>query len=140
MAKGQVIDERHDPDSEVAKPITGARAVWVLLALVAGLVIGALVAKAGDGLREPVLQAATIVGGLWLDALKMTVIPLIVALLVTGIAKGAEAAKAGRIAGRSVIWFVVVCTASAIFGALVMPALIEIFPLPGNAAEAPCWS
>ena len=123
-------------DEDVAKPISGARAMWVLLALVAGLFAGAMAARMGDGLREPALQAATIAGGLWLDALKMTVIPLIVALLVVGIAKGAEAAKAGRIAGRSVIWFVVVCTASAIFGALVMPALIDIFPLPGNAAEA----
>ena len=100
--------------------------MWILGALVVGLLLGAMVARLGDGLREPALKAATIVGGLWLDALKMTVIPLIVALLVTGIAKGAEAARAGRIAGRSVIWFVVVCTASAIFGALVMPALIEI--------------
>ena len=123
-------------DGDVAKPITGSRAIWVLLSLVVGLIAGALAARAGDGFREPVLQAATIVGGLWLDALKMTVIPLIVALLVTGIARGAEAASAGRIAGRSVIWFVVVCTASAVFGTIAMQALLSAFPLPGNAAEA----
>ncbi|MEO7815377.1 MAG: cation:dicarboxylase symporter family transporter [Sphingomicrobium sp.] len=123
-------------EADAAKPITGARAIWVLLALVAGLIVGALAAKAGDGLREPALQAATIVGGLWLDALKMTVIPLIVALLVTGIARGAEAASAGRIAGRSVLWFVIVCTASAVFGTLAMTMLLSLFPLPGNAAEA----
>ncbi len=123
-------------EAETAKPITGARAVWVLLALVAGLIVGALAAKAGDGLREPALQAATIVGGLWLDALKMTVIPLIVALLVTGIARGAEAASAGRVAGRSILWFVIVCTASAVFGTLAMTMLLSLFPLPGSAAEA----
>ena len=123
-------------EAQAAKPITGARAVWVLLALVAGLIIGALTAKAGDGLREPALQAATIVGGLWIDALKMTVIPLIVALLVVGIARGAEAASAGRIAGRSVLWFVIVCTASAVFGTIAMTLLLGTFPLPGNAAEA----
>ena len=123
-------------EEQAAKPITGARAMWVLLALVSGLIVGALAAKAGDGLREPTLQAATIVGGLWLDALKMTVIPLIVALLVTGIARGAEAASAGRIAGRSVLWFVIVCTASAVFGTLAMTMLLHLVPLPGNAAEA----
>ena len=123
-------------EAQAAKPITGARAVWVLLALVAGLIVGALAAKAGDGLREPTLQAATIVGGLWLDALKMTVIPLIVALLVTGIARGAEAASAGRIAGRSVMWFVIVCTASSVFGMLAMTMLLNVFPLPATAAEA----
>ena len=51
------------------------------------------------------------VGGLWLDALKMTVIPLIIALLVTGIVSGADQARAGGIAGRSFLWFVIVLTA-----------------------------
>ena len=125
-----------EPETAAASSIRGARAYWVLSALVIGLLAGAMAARAGDGLREPALQAATIVGGLWLDALKMTVIPLIVALLVTGIAKGAEAARAGRIAGQSVLWFVIICTASAVFGALVMPALLTLFPLPDSAAEA----
>ena len=108
----------------------------VLLALVAGLAVGIGTASLGDGVREPALKAANMVGGLWLNALKMTVIPLIVALLVTGIAKGAEAARGGRIAGRSVLWFVVVCTGSAIFGTIMMMALTDFFPLPQQAAEA----
>ena len=58
-----------------------------------------MAAKLGDGIREPALQATSLVGGLWLNALKMTVIPLVVALLVVGVARGAEAARAGRIAG-----------------------------------------
>jgi Na+/H+-dicarboxylate symporter len=78
----------------------GSRPYLVLVALAAGLISGVLASGAGDGLREPLVQAANLVGGLWLDALKMTVIPLIVALLVIGIAGAAEAARAGRIAGR----------------------------------------
>ena len=108
----------------------------VLLALVAGLAVGIGAASLGDGIREPALKAATMIGGLWLNALKMTVIPLIVALLVTGIAKGAEAARGGRIAGRSVLWFVIVCTGSAIFGTVMMLFLTNTFPLPQQAAEA----
>ncbi len=123
-------------ENQAAQQVRGSKAYWVLLALLAGLLLGALVQGAADGIREPALTAASTVGGLWLDALKMTVIPLIVALLVTGIAQGAEAARAGRIAARSIIWFVVICTASAVFGALLMPLLLEIFPLPARAAEA----
>ncbi|HEU5286013.1 MAG TPA: cation:dicarboxylase symporter family transporter, partial [Sphingomicrobium sp.] len=104
--------------------------------LVLGLGIGALAAKLGDGIREPALQASNVVGGLWLNALKMTVIPLVVALLVVGIARGAEAARAGRIAGRSVLWIVIVCTASAIFGMVMIQLLTGLFPLPPAAAEA----
>ena len=65
----------------------------------------------------------------------MTVIPLVVALLVVGIAKSAEAALGGRIAGRSVMWIVIVCTASAIFGAVMIVALTHAFPLPRGTAE-----
>ena len=116
--------------------IRGGRAYYVLIALVLGLVAGAAAASLGDGLREPALQVSNMVGGLWLNALKMTVIPLIIALLVTGIAKGAEAARAGRIAGRSVLWIVIVCTSSAIFGTLMIQFLLGMFPLPEAAGEA----
>jgi Na+/H+-dicarboxylate symporter len=123
-------------EAGVARQITGAKAYWVLLALLVGLGAGALARTLGDEFREPALQSAALIGGLWINGLKMSVIPLIVALLVTGIAQGAEAARAGRIGGRSVLWFVIICTASAIFGALMMPLLLELFPLSAGAAEA----
>jgi Na+/H+-dicarboxylate symporter len=114
----------------------GKRATWLVLgALLAGLMLGVLSAQAG-AYREPMVQVASTVGGLWLDALKMTVIPLIIALLITGIVSGADQARAGGIAGRSILWFVVVLTSSAAFGALAMPVLLEAFPLPASAAEA----
>jgi Na+/H+-dicarboxylate symporter len=123
-------------EAAAAQTIRGARAWWVLLALVAGLVAGMLAARMGDGFREPALKVASTVGGLWLDALKMTVIPLIVALLVTGIAKGAEAARAGRVAARSIAWFIALYVASAILGGLGMQALLGAFPLSEASASA----
>ncbi|MES2904363.1 MAG: cation:dicarboxylase symporter family transporter [Pseudomonadota bacterium] len=136
MAKSVDTGAVTDPEATAAGTIKGARAIYILGALVVGLLLGTLAARMGDGLREPALRAASLVGGLWLDALKMTVIPLIFALLVTGIARGAEAAKAGRIAGRSVIWFVIICTASAIFGAVATIGLLDAFPLPADAGDA----
>jgi len=122
----------------MSEPKTKGRAsgLLVLAALAAGLMMGALSIQLGDGWREPLVRVASSVGGLWLDALKMTVVPLIIALLITGISGGADAAKAGGIAGRSFLWFVVILTLSAITGALAMPALIEAFPLPQQAADA----
>jgi Na+/H+-dicarboxylate symporter len=109
---------------------------WVLLALVIGLVGGTLAAKAGDGLREPMIQVASVVGTLWLNALKMTVIPLIVALLVSGIARTAEAARGGRIAAVSVAYFLGIFLLSAMLGAFFTPVLTGLFPLPESAAQA----
>ena len=125
------------PDQAAVAPVRRNRAsLYVLAALFAGLLLGAMAAGLGDGMRDPLVRFASTVGGLWLDALKMTVVPLIIALLVTGIVGGADAARAGGVAGRSCAWFVVVLTGSAIFGALAMIALLNLFPLPVEAANA----
>ncbi|MEO5809622.1 MAG: cation:dicarboxylase symporter family transporter [Sphingomicrobium sp.] len=114
-----------------------SRATWLVLgALVAGLTIGALVNGAGDYWRDPAVRVAGVIGGLWLDALKMTVVPLIVALLITGIVRGSDAAQSGVVAARSILMFVVIITLSGLFGALVMPLLLAAVPLPQASAEA----
>ena len=57
-------------------PKGGTRSAVLLLgALLVGLVLGILAPNLGDGWKEPLVQAAGLVGGLWLDALRMTVAP-----------------------------------------------------------------
>ncbi|MFP5329140.1 MAG: dicarboxylate/amino acid:cation symporter [Alphaproteobacteria bacterium] len=123
-------------EEAAARPVSGTRPYLVVGSLVAGLVLGVLARALPPGVSAPWVEGASIVGQLWLNALKMTVIPLVVALLVTGIAQGAEAARAGRIAARTVAWAVAVCTLSAIFGMMAMFGLVSAFPLPAEAAEA----
>lgn len=110
------------------------RAYYALGALVLGLVAGILSGGLATGIRDAALGTASLIGTLWLNALKMTVIPLVVTLLVVGIAKSAEAAQAGRIAGRSVLWIVIICTASAMFGAVATLLLVHFFPLGRDTA------
>ena len=111
------------------------RAYWALGALVAGLLLGLIADARFAGAHDGALSVASFIGSLWLNGLKMTVIPLVVTLLVTGVARSAEAARAGKIAARSVVCIVVVCTVSAIFGAVVMLLLTSAFPLPHATAE-----
>ena len=112
----------------------GFRAYWALVALVAGISLGALAGGERIGFRGDLLAIAGFVGTLWLNALKMTVIPLVVALLVVGIANSREAAAAGRIAGRTMRWIVIICTLSALFGAVMILVLTRLFPLPHDTA------
>jgi len=114
----------------------GLRAYWALAALVAGILLGAAANDLDPSIHEPLLKIASLIGTLWLNALKMTVIPLVVALLIVGIAKSREAAAGGRIAGRSVLWIVIICTASAIFGAVATVLLTSVFPLARGTAQA----
>ena len=128
--------QRAASDAETVPSRRDRSSWWVLGALFGGLLLGALMATAGDGWREPAVRFASTIGGLWLDGLKMTVVPLIIALLITGIVGGADAARAGGVAGRSFAWFVAVLSGSAVFGAVMMIALLNLFPLPVEAANA----
>lgn len=114
----------------------GFRAYWALVALIVGVALGASAGGWPDSARSTGLGVSGFVGSLWLNALKMTVIPLVVALLVVGIAKSREAALGGRIAGRSVVWIVIICTVSAVFGAVMTLVLTRIFPLARTTAHA----
>jgi len=123
--------------SEVKSPqIRGPKPWLVLSALVVGLLLGMLSPGLSDPLRSGVASTASIVGGLWLKGLTMTVVPLIIGLLVTGIAESAQAAKGGRIAGRAVLWIVVLSTASAIIGMALMLLLLRLVPLSDSSIGA----
>lgn len=109
-------------------------ALLILIALLIGIVIG--VVSEGTAWGASLASVAAPVGGLWLNALKMTVVPLIVALLITGIGKTLEAARAGRLAARSVVWFLGWLWFSTIMVALLFPLALSAFPMPGDAGEA----
>lgn len=103
---------------------------WLILAaLVAGLLMGAIT---GDTI--PFLaQSADLIGTWWLNALRMTVIPLVVALLVTGIVQTADAASSGRTATRSVVTMLSILLTVTIMAAIVTPILLQLFPTPNGS-------
>jgi proton glutamate symport protein len=111
-----------------------SQATRILLALAAGLLLGIFTADASWAPRAAELVEP--IGQIWLRGLQMTIVPLIVALLVTGIAEGAQAAQGSRIAGRSFALMVVILWFSAIFAAFFVPLLLSLFPMGDEAAGA----
>lgn len=108
----------------------------ILMALAAGLALGVAWHWAAWPAMEPVTGAAEAVGGLWLDALKMTIVPLVFALIVSGIISTTNAAAAGRITARSILLFAILLPAGAALGALVTLPLLALWPIPQEAAAA----
>jgi Na+/H+-dicarboxylate symporter len=106
----------------------------ILLALVAGIIAGMVSARTGAPWVAQAIAVAEPIGGVWLNALQMTIVPLVVALLITGIAASAEAARASRLATRALIVFVVLLWVSSIAAALLMPLFLDLFPLPAASA------
>jgi proton glutamate symport protein len=107
---------------------------WVLAMLAAGIAAGAAINAWAPGLTGAA-EIVEAVGNLWLNALRMTVIPLIVALLVTGVAALADAVSAGKLAARAIAVFAVMLITATVYVALVFPAMLALWP-PEEAAAA----
>ncbi len=109
----------------------------IFLALVAGLLGGiALSASAPPAVLAQAGAIAAPIGGLWLDALQMTVIPLVIGLLFTGLAGAAGEARASRTAGRALLLFASLVLGGAVLTVFVVPALLQAWPIAGAAATA----
>jgi Na+/H+-dicarboxylate symporter len=109
--------------------------VQVLVALVAGLAVGAVAAAYGGPGAARVIENVEALGGLWLNALRMTVVPLVFAVLVTGIAQVADAAATGRLAVKAVLWFAGLLVLSAVTSILFVNGVLSVWPI-GDAAAA----
>ena len=88
--------------------------VQVLLALMLGLGVGAAATAYGGPALKSGITAVEALGALWLNALRMTVVPLIFAVLVNGIAQVSDAAATGRLAFRALAWFAGLLMVSAL--------------------------
>ncbi|MDE2437464.1 MAG: dicarboxylate/amino acid:cation symporter [Sphingomonadales bacterium] len=104
----------------------------------AGLVLGFAV---GIALKDTATLGSILVfaepaGSLWLRALQLTILPLVIGLVYTGISQTLAAAGGGRLARRAVGTFVVVLLGSGAMAAVLVPALLEVFPIPSRAVAA----
>ena len=117
--------------------------IRVLLALVVATALGLLIAATNDARLMGLADRLVPIGTLWVNAIRMTVIPLVVSLLVTGVASTTDVAAIGRLGGRTVIVFVSLIAGIA---AVMMPISAAVFawlppaaarpPLPPGASEA----
>lgn len=105
---------------------------WTFGGLLAGLVTGLVLA--GTAAIDPLLELTGPVGSLWLRALQMTIIPLVAALLVLGITKMAQAARAGATARRMLLMVFCLLVFSGVASAICMPLLLDVFPPPAGAS------
>lgn len=116
---------------------THARSLLVLVSLAAGLASGAFIQAGlgGDGLRQaaPVIES---VGGLWLNALRMTVGPLVFSLLVSAVAGVSDALATGRLATRAVLIFAALLTLAGVLAVSGSLGLLALWPVDHTAAEA----
>ncbi len=103
-------------------------AVALALALAAGLLTGEHRGLFG----VTFLEIYSFVGELFLNALKMLIVPLIVSSIVTGVAGMGESGALGRLGGRTLLYY----TVTSLLAILTGLALVNLFT-PGLAGGAP---
>ena len=113
--------------------------ILVIVALAAGLVAGYFLLTNPESALHPVADGVEIIGTIWVNAIRMTVIPLVVSLLVVGIATPRDSARIGRLGAWAMAYFIVSLAAVAAVMLLITPPIfagLELDPAGVAAVRA----
>jgi proton glutamate symport protein len=108
----------------------------VLLALAAGIGVGLGLSEIDPDLSRSVAAVVEPVGTLFVNAIRMTVIPLVVSSLIVGIATSGSGASVAKTGGRGVIVFLILLAASGAVGALIAPPVLSRVNVDPAAIES----
>jgi proton glutamate symport protein len=97
----------------------------VLVALGAGIAAGIVLSQIDAGVSRSIISIVEPFGTLFVNAIRMTVVPLVVSSLVVGAASTEDRAMLARVGGRGIVVFVVLLALSAGLAALVTPPLVS---------------
>jgi proton glutamate symport protein len=111
-------------------------ALRTLIGLIAGLAIGVVVAAAPSPALRSLAAALEPVGTVWVNAIRMTVIPLVVSLLIATIAEENDLRAVGVLGARAVALFALLLTALALATFLAAPPLFALLKIDATSAAS----
>lgn len=95
------------------------------IALALGLAVGMAIAASGSPALKSFAGALESVGTIWVNAIRMTVIPLVISLLIATIAREKDLGDVGRMGGRAIVIFTVLLSTIALIGVFGGPPLLD---------------
>jgi proton glutamate symport protein len=107
----------------------------VLLGLVGGFLLG-LTLTAVPSLAGPPLAIATPIGTIFVNLIRMTVIPLVMSMLVANVGSMTASRSLGRVGVRAAVIAIVVLTLTAVLSILVAAPLLARLHIDQSAAMA----
>ena len=107
----------------------------ILLGLALGLIggIGFSLLDASSASKLPSMVEP--IGALWVNAIRMTVIPLLMALMITAIAGQENTGLVAQLGGKTMALFISMIVASSLFSFLVAPPLIAMLSIDPEASR-----
>ena len=108
----------------------------VLIGLLLGLAAGIAISLADGGAVASIPAFVEPVGTLWVNAIRMTVVPLVVSLLIVTIAGERKSGAAAMLGAQTIGLFTLMVAAASVFTALLAPPLLAWFAIDPATAEA----
>ncbi len=112
------------------------------MALVIAMILGFLAGASGSASLLDWVDKLAPIGTLWVSAIRMTVVPLVVALVITGVASAADEGNMSRVGARTIGVFLAMLIGLAILSIPLAPLAFSGLarsgtpPLPAGAVEA----
>jgi len=108
----------------------------ILVGLVLGLVSGIVISLSPSDTLSSIPLFVEPIGRLWVNAISMTVVPLIVSLLITAIAGDHEKGFAANLSRKTVGLFALMVAAICVYTALAAPPLLALLQIDAATTEA----
>ncbi len=107
----------------------------VLLGLVAGFSLGLLLASSANPQLHSLPGIIEPIGTVWINAIRMTVIPLVVSSIIAGILAVPDLKTLGRIGWKMIALFFGIVLSAATFAVLAAPLVLGMFTIDPAASE-----
>ena len=112
-----------------------SQSLRVLLALTVGLALGMSMGTMPGGALSGLVPAADVIGTLWTNAIRMTVIPLVAALTIASVAGTGATSELRRAMIRAIVVFVVLLLAGGVLALVIGEVAFAGFVLPAEVAD-----
>lgn len=116
--------------------IVRSPATRAMVGLALGLITGGAIAWSGARGGQAFADFVTPIGTIWVNALRMTVVPLVASLLIATLASGSGARSFGSLGRRAIVVFFVFLVAIAIIGVVTVPPFFSLLTVDPAAAAS----
>lgn len=108
----------------------------LLVGLIAGLIAGASLPRVDPQISKYAVQILEPIGILWVNGIRMTVLPMVVSLLVVSIGGARDAKSIGQIGRNAFLVCLAMLVGTAILVGLIVPSFLAALPLSDASLTA----
>jgi proton glutamate symport protein len=137
MSPNQHSRATREADCRSARYVDGVSlALKVLLALVSGFLIGLGISGSGSPTLSAIIPIVEPVGTLWVAALRMTIIPLVVASLIVGVGGAPNPKSVGQVGMRAMLLITTLLCVTSFLAVIIAPPIMARISIDPAAAES----